>query len=170
MKKIMIVSLILILVAAGMTLAGEGVKMQITSTAFLHNKSIPKKYTCEGDDINPPLKIQGAPQGAQSLALIVDDPDAPGGMWVHWVVFNIKPAETIAEASVPGTQGSNDFRQENYGGPCPPSGTHRYYFKIYALDSILDLKAGASKADLEKAMQGHILDESELIGLYKKVH
>ncbi len=142
--------------------------MKITSPEFEHNGFIPKKFTCQGEDINPPLNFQDIPPATKSLVLIVDDPDAVGGMWVHWVVFDIPPTAKIDEDSIPGKQGINDFRRRDYGGPCPPSGTHRYFFKLYALDKELNLKEGASKKELEKAMQGHILDKAELIGLYKK--
>ena len=147
---------------------GGGAKMKISSPAFEPNQMIPKKYTCEGNDVSPPLTIDGIPDGAKSLALIVDDPDAPMGTWVHWVVFDIPVTNNIAEDIIPGKQGINDFGKKDYGGPCPPSGTHRYFHKIYALDTILNLKEGITKKALEKAMQGHILDKAELIGLYKK--
>ena len=143
--------------------------MKLTSPAFEHNQMIPKKFTCQGNDVNPELNIAGIPAEAKSLVLIVDDPDAPIGTWVHWVVFNIPSATTkIKENSIPGMQGYNDFGRNNYGGPCPPSGTHRYFFKLYALDTELDLKEGIKKQELEKAMEGHILVKTELIGLYKK--
>ncbi len=150
------------------TIRGEEAEMKLTSREFRHNQSIPKKFTCQGDDVNPSLTIENIPQGTKSLALIVDDPDAPMGTWVHWVVFNIAVTSEIEENSIPGTQGTNDFRRLNYGGPCPPSGTHRYFFKIYALDTVLNLAQGAAKEKLEAAMQGHILDQAELIGLYKQ--
>ncbi|MBF0569909.1 MAG: YbhB/YbcL family Raf kinase inhibitor-like protein [Candidatus Omnitrophica bacterium] len=143
--------------------------MTLTSPDFQHNSSIPPKFTCQGVGLSPNLVITGAPQGAKSLALIVDDPDAPNGMWVHWVVFNIDPRTTsIAQGTVPGVQGWNDFGRVDWGGPCPPRGTHRYFFKIYALDIQLPLKPGAKKSDVEQAMQGHVLDKAELIGGYKK--
>jgi Raf kinase inhibitor-like YbhB/YbcL family protein len=151
-----------------------GIKMadlQIRSTAFVTNGYIPARYTCDGTDINPPLEIADVPAGTKSLALIVDDPDAPVGMWVHWVVWNIDPAtREIAEDSVPSGagQGKNDWKRNNYGGPCPPSGVHRYFFKLYALDVKLNLGSGATKTELEKAMHGHILANAELIGLYKR--
>jgi len=129
---------------------------------------IPSLYTCEGDDINVPLKIEGVPKQAESLVLIVDDPDAPKGTWVHWVVFNIPVTNYIEEDSVPGEQGLNDFGKHDYGGPCPPSGTHRYFFKIYALDTILDLGSDAIKEDVDMAMEGHVIASGELIGLYGK--
>ena len=147
--------------------AQEGA-MKISSKAFEHNQPIPAKYTCQGEDINPPLLIENIPNNAQSLALIVDDPDAPGGMWVHWVVFNIPISNEIAENSVPGTQGSNDFSRLAYGGPCPPSGVHRYFFKVYALDIKLSLNQGASKSELERTMAEHIIQKAELIGTYIK--
>ena len=146
----------------------EGGTMKITSTAFAHNTMIPKKYTCQGSDINPPLEISRIPEAAKSLVLIVDDPDAPGATWVHWVVYNIPVSERIAENSVPGEQGENDFGKRKYGGPCPPGGTHRYFFKIYALDTTLASRGNMTKKDLEYAMKPHILAEAELIGLYKK--
>ncbi len=142
--------------------------MKLTSPAFNHNESIPKKYTCQGEDINPPLNIDGVPDGTKSLALIIDDPDAPMKTWVHWVVFNIPVQNKIDENSIPGKQGYNDFRKKGYGGPCPPSGTHRYFHKLYALDTVLNLNEGITKKELELAMQGHILAKTELIGLYKK--
>jgi Raf kinase inhibitor-like YbhB/YbcL family protein len=145
--------------------------LKITSTAFSHNGMIPAKYTCDGADMVPPLTIESVPENAKALALIVDDPDAPRDMWVHWVVWNIDPkTEEIAEGSVPhgAQQGMNDFRKLAYGGPCPPSGIHRYFFKLYALDTLLNLGKGATKADLEKSMKGRILAQAELIGQYRR--
>ena len=145
-----------------------GVIMKITSPAFGHNQLIPKKYTCQGEDSNPLLKISDIPEGTETLALIVDDPDAPGKTWVHWVLYNIEPANQIEEDSVPGQQGLNDFGRLDYGGPCPPSGTHRYFFKLYALDIELVVSEGLRKRDIEEAMSNHILAKAELMGLYKK--
>ena len=145
-----------------------GTVMKLTSPAFQHNQMIPKKYTCQGQDVNPQLAIENIPEGTKSLVLIVDDPDAPMGTWVHWVVYNIPVQNAIAEASVPGSQGSNDFGKVDYGGPCPPSGTHRYFHKIYALDTKFQFAKIPSKRDVEAAMKGHILGQAELIGLYKK--
>lgn len=142
--------------------------MKLTSSAFAHNAPIPTKYTCQGEDINPPLSISDIPEGAISLALIVDDPDAPMGIWDHWLIWNIKPANQIEEDSSPGIQGQNSWGRNDYGGPCPPSGTHRYFFQLYALDLNLDLHNGATKTELENAIQGHIIEQAELIGLYKK--
>jgi Raf kinase inhibitor-like YbhB/YbcL family protein len=140
--------------------------LSVSSPAFEHNALIPAKYTCDGDDVSPPLTVQGAPDETRSLVLVVDDPDAPMGTWDHWVVWNIPPTRSIAEDTVPGTEGSNTYRRHSYGGPCPPSGTHRYFFKVYALDTMLNLSSNATKRDLEKAMQGHVLAKGELIGLY----
>jgi Raf kinase inhibitor-like YbhB/YbcL family protein len=142
--------------------------MKITSPEFENNKFIPSKFTCEGRDINPALELVDIPSQAQELALIIDDPDAPMGTFNHWVVYNIPIGSRIAEDSVPGTQGSNTANERSYHGPCPPSGTHRYFFKLYALDKKLGLKEGLSKGALEKAMQGYIIDKAELVGLYKR--
>ncbi len=145
--------------------------LSIASPAFAPNGTIPSKHTCDGRNVSPPLTIGNVPKEAKSLALIVDDPDAPRGTWVHWVVWNIPPgAGEFRENSVPpgAIQGTNDFRNRNYGGPCPPSGTHRYFFKLYALDGVPSLPPSASKADLERAMQGHILAQAELVGLYRR--
>lgn len=145
--------------------------LNISSPVFQHNGRIPTKYTCDGIDVNPPLAIANSAPGAKSLALIVDDPDAPAGIWVHWVVWNMAPdTKELKEHSVPSgaSQGMTDFGKQTYGGPCPPSGTHRYFFKLYALDTTLALKSSATKADLERAMKGHILVQAELVGLYTR--
>lgn len=142
--------------------------MKLTSKEFVHNESIPKKFTCQGDDISPELTIEEIPDGAQSLALIVEDPDAPGKTFDHWVAYDIPVDGKIPEGATPGTQGFNDFGNTGYGGPCPPSGTHRYFFKVFALDEHLGLSAGLGKNDLQSAMKNHILGEAELVGLYAK--
>jgi len=142
--------------------------LQISSGAFQHNELIPPQFTCDGRNINPPLDIEDIPQEAKSLVLIMDDPDAPGGMWVHWVVWNIPITHRVEENSVPGIEGMNDSKRNHYGGPCPPSGTHRYFFKVYALDSVLDLPINTNKTSLEQAMLPHILGFGEIIGLYKR--
>lgn len=142
--------------------------MKLTSPEFANNGFIPQKFTCEGEDINPPLVMESIPALTRRLALIIDDPDAPVGTFIHWVVYNIPVISRIEENSIPGKQGINDFRRRNYGGPCPPSGTHRYFFKVYALDERLELAEGINKAGLEKAMEGHLLAKTELIGLYRK--
>lgn len=150
--------------------------MELKSSAFNDGDMIPDKYTCDGTDISPPLEWESLPENTQSLALISDDPDAPVGTWVHWVYYDIPPdTEGLPENITPqenpdigGKQGMNDFRRIGYGGPCPPGGTHRYYFKIYALDTILNLPAGADKRQLLKAIEGHIIDQAQLMGKYKR--
>jgi hypothetical protein len=150
--------------------------LKLTSTAFKEGESIPRQYTCDGVNISPPLEWNGGPKTAKTIAIIADDPDAPAGTWVHWVLYNL-PADNIGVVeNVPATenlkaggfQGTNDFGKIGYGGPCPPSGTHRYFFKIYVLDSELALKAGATKDELLKAMEGHVLAQSQLMGTYKR--
>jgi len=143
-------------------------ELTVTSPAFESNKLIPSKYTCDGDDVNPTLNIKGIPEETKSLVLIIDDPDAPMGTWDHWIVWNIPPTNKIEENSIPGSEGLNDFRKHSYGGPCPPSGTHRYFFKIYALDTKLNLDPNSRKKDVEKAMKDHILAKGELVGLYRR--
>ncbi len=144
-------------------------ELTVKSPAFENNKLIPAKYTCDGDEVNPPLTIEGIPQGTQMLALIIDDPDAPRGTFDHWIVWGIPPTSKIEENSVPGIEGLNSAGQRSYMGMCPPSGTHRYFFKVYALDAKLVLSPSSTrKKDLEKAMQSHILAKGELIGLYKR--
>ncbi len=149
----------------------------ISSTGFQSGAEIPRKFTCDGADVSPELFWVNPPSGTQSFALIADDPDAPVGTWTHWVLFDL-PAQTaslpegipkVDEVPGGGRQGRNDFRKIGYGGPCPPPGKpHRYFFKLYALDRILNLKAGASKQELEQAMQGHILGKAELMGTYRR--
>jgi Raf kinase inhibitor-like YbhB/YbcL family protein len=143
--------------------------LMVKSPVFENNKPIPKKYSCDGEEVNPPLTVDGIPKPTKTLALIVDDPDAPRGTFDHWVMWNIAPARAIGENTVPGTQGVNSAGQHAYVGMCPPSGTHRYFFKIYALDTELSLKESANKKELEKAMQGHVLAKGELIGLYRRL-
>jgi len=143
--------------------------ISVTTPAFQAGGDIPAKFTCNGANANPELKINGVPNEAKSLVLIVDDPDAPRGLFTHWIVWNIDPKATdIGENSAPagGIQGTNDFGKRNYGGPCPPSGTHRYFFKIYALDTKLDLKPSARRAELDTAMRGHTLAQGELMARY----
>jgi hypothetical protein len=140
--------------------------MELSSPAFENADLIPKKYTCNGEDVSPPLAIEDIPANTRSLTLIVDDPDAPSGTFVHWVVYDIAPTPNIGEGSVPGIQGMNSFKKTAYGGPCPPSGTHRYFFKLYALDDKLGLGEGESKQEVVKAMEGHIIGSAELVGRY----
>ena len=140
----------------------------VKSPAFEHQRTIPSKYTCDGNNINPPLTIEEIPESTKSLVLIVDDPDAPMGTWDHWVVWNIPPTDEIRENSVPGTQGLNSARRNSYSGPCPPSGTHRYFFKVYALDTQLSLSSNARKKEVENAMRSHILAHGDLVGFYSR--
>jgi len=145
--------------------------MKLISSAFKQGENIPSQYTCDGANVNPPLQISDLPANTQSLALIMDDPDAPIGTFIHWLVWNIDPQTTeIKENSVPSgaTQGTTSFGHTGYGGPCPPSGSHHYFFKLYALDTMLDLTPNAGKDNLEQAMQNHILGHTELSGLYKR--
>ena len=148
----------------------------ITSSAFSEGQSIPTRYTCDGPDVSPDLAWSGVPEEAASLALICDDPDAPMGTWVHWVLFNLPPDISELHAKIPSEKtlknnarhGINDFGKFGYGGPCPPGGTHRYFFKLYALDTVINLESGITKAQLLEAMEGHILDEGQLMGKYKR--
>ena len=144
--------------------------MKIESPAFKSNEFIPDKYTCVGENINPPLKFSEIPAGAISLALLVTDPDASIGTWVHWMVWNIDPKlNEIGEDSIPpGIEGGTSFGKSGYGGPCPPSGIHHYIFKLYALDTSLSLPEAANRSDFDAAINGHILDTSELVGLYQR--
>lgn len=150
--------------------------MHIASAAFKDGEEIPEKYTCDGEDVSPPLEWTAVPEQTKTLAIICDDPDAPMGTWVHWVVFNI-PGNTAQlsegvpperELDVGAIQGMNDFKKIGYGGPCPPSGIHRYFFKIYALDAELDLPAGAAKDHVMISMEGHVLEEAHLMGTYRR--
>lgn len=156
--------------------AGAGVRISVTSPEFKDGRSIPQRYTCDGANVSPPLNWTGVPEGATSLALVADDPDAPGKTWVHWVVFNIPadagklpqnlpPQPTLANGA---RHGVSDFGKLGYGGPCPPSGAHRYFFKLYALDASLDLESGATKGQLLEAMKGHVLAQGQLIGTYRR--
>jgi Raf kinase inhibitor-like YbhB/YbcL family protein len=150
--------------------------LELRSSAFSEGSRIPSKYTCDGKDASPPLSWTGIPAGGKSLALTCDDPDAPAGLWVHWVVFDLPPSATglpegvaaTPEISGGGRQGKNDFRKIGYGGPCPPSGTHRYVFTLYAVDSTLGLPAGATRQDLLAAIKNHTLGEATLTGTYSR--
>ena len=150
---------------------------ELSSSAFQAGATIPKKFTCDGPDVSPALSWTAPPAGTRSFALIMDDPDAPVGIWVHWVLYDLLPETRELPEGVPkqeqlpsgARQGRNDFRRVGYGGPCPPAGpAHRYFFKLYALDAMLNLKAGTTKADVESAMKGHLLAHAELIGRYKR--
>lgn len=141
----------------------------IGSTAFAPKESIPARHTCEGENISPSLTIENIPSGTRSLVLIIDDPDSPGGTFDHWLIWNIRPMEMIVENSVPGVEGKNSFGKKKYMGPCPPPRSmHRYFFKVYALDKILDIPEGSGKNILEKAMIGHILAQGHIIGTYRR--
>ena len=161
---------------AGTASFHEGVIVWLPSPVFAAGQPIPARFTCDGEDISPALEWSGVPASAKSLALICDDPDAPAGTWVHWVVYNLPADDMGLIENTPATdkltggglQGKNDFGKIGYGGPCPPSGTHRYFFKLYTLDTELDLKPGATKSDLLKAMEGHIVAQGELMGTYSR--
>ena len=170
MRKPVIAGVSAILLAAIAAFAAGGARMNITSSAFQQAASIPSEFTCDGANTNPPLQISDVPSGAKSLVLIVDDPDAPSGLFTHWIVWNISPQTvTVAEGSTPkGVQGTNGFGKSRYGGPCPPSGTHRYYFKILALDRELDLPIGAQRSQLDAAIKGHVIAQGELMGRYSR--
>ena len=144
--------------------------MKLSSSAFEDDEAIPSEYTCDGADVSPPLTFSDVPENTKSFVLIVDDPDAPMGTWVHWLIWNIPANKTVFSKgeNITFSQGRNDFGKLDYGGPCPPSGTHRYFFKLYALDTTLELNEGATKKQLESAMAGHILEEAQLMGTYKR--
>jgi Raf kinase inhibitor-like YbhB/YbcL family protein len=151
-------------------------ELEVTSPAFLNGEKIPAKYTCDDQNVSPPFQWKGLPEGVQSIALIAEDPDAPGKTWVHWVLYNLPPTISDVPENIPplkqlpacGWHGTNDFGSMGYSGPCPPSGSHRYHFKLYALDTILNLEPGASKAQVLKAAQGHILAEAQVTGVYQR--
>jgi len=151
-------------------------ELRLTSTAFKEGEAIPRGYTCDGANVSPPLEWTGVPKSAKTIAIIADDPDAPGGTWVHWVLYNLSAEGLGLIENTPqtetlqggGVQGKNDFSKIGYGGPCPPSGTHRYFFKFYALDSELALQPGATRAEVEKAMEGHIVGQAQLMGTYRR--
>lgn len=180
MNKTAIILILIVLIAAGFYfLKKESIKtnMQITSSAFQNNERIPAKFTCDGVDTSPQLSISDVPENAKSLAIVMDDPDAPGGIWVHWMIWNINSAtKEIPEGGKIGMEGITSFGRVGYGGPCPPfnpdrsvgAGTHRYFFKLYALDTMLDLPTSAKAEDLDRAMVGHILDNAQIIGLYSR--
>lgn len=161
--------------AEELAVAGEGA-LALTSTAFEDGKEIPAQHTCDDQDISPPLEWEGAPSGTASFALIMDDPDAPIGTWVHWVVYDLAGDQQSLAVGVPddpeladgGVQGTNSWSDTGYGGPCPPSGTHRYFFKLYALDVVLDAGPGLTKKELLREMEGHIVAQTQLVGTYAR--
>lgn len=146
----------------------ETKELKISSPAFNNEGEIPSKYTCDGEGINPALHIENIPEGAKTLALIVEDPDAPNGVFDHWIVWNIDPVTTIEEHSNPGTSGDNSAGKSGYHPPCPPSGSHRYYFYVFALNAQIDLLAGAGKKELQAAMEGHIMAKGTFMGRYER--
>jgi len=170
MRNAILAAASVILAASIASFAAGGAKMKVTSSAFQGGANIPSKFSCDGANSSPPLQISDVPSEAKSLVLIVDDLDAPSGLFTHWAVWNISPqTSTIAEGSVPkGVQGTNDFGKSGYDGPCPPSGTHRYYFKIFALDRELDLPLGAKRGQLDAAIKAHVIVQGELMGRYAR--
>jgi Raf kinase inhibitor-like YbhB/YbcL family protein len=169
-RKAIIAGASAILLVAFASFAAGGAKMKITSSAFQQGGNMPSKFSCDGANTSPSLQISDVPTEAKSLVLIVDDPDAPSGLFTHWAVWNISPQNTtIGEGTTPkGVQGTNDFGKSGYGGPCPPSGTHRYYFKVFALDRELDLPVGAKRSHLDSAIKGHVIAQGELMGRYSR--
>ena len=166
-----------LMVLFSLVLENSASAFELVSSAFKNGEYIPGEYSCKGKDISPPLEWTGMPEGTRSFALICDDPDAPVGTWIHWVIFNLPAEKTGLEENLSGQnrlsdgalQGKNSWGKLGYGGPCPPPGKpHRYFFKLYALDTMLDLKSGATKQELLKAMEGHVLAEAELMGLFKR--
>ncbi len=171
-------TLMMVCVASAIAEGDAPMSLKLQSSAFAHHGEIPAKYTCERDDVSPPLDWSGAPAGTKSFVLIVDDPDAPDPKapkmtWVHWVLYNIPVdatglAEAVTKLPAGTRDGLNDWKRTGYGGPCPPVGRHRYFHKLYALDAVLPDLGRATKADVEKAMQGHVLAHAELVGTYQK--
>ncbi|VUZ84536.1 putative kinase inhibitor protein [Candidatus Methylomirabilis lanthanidiphila] len=167
---------LMVMGCAALLIGAGGTTMELKSQVFQSGAMIPSNYTCDGQDVSPPLSWSDPPVGTISFALISDDPDAPMGTWVHWVIWNIPASTRVLEENFPKTaslpngtkQGTTDFHRVGYGGPCPPSGTHRYFFKLYALDTTLNLPSSTTKKDLEQAMQGHILGQTELMGTYRR--
>jgi Raf kinase inhibitor-like YbhB/YbcL family protein len=171
MQKATFITAFIVISAAIASLSAGVTKMKITSSAFQEGGTIPSKFTCDGADTSPPLHVGQVPATAKSLVLIVDDPDAPVGLFTHWIAWNIDPKTgEIPERSAPAkaVQGRNDFGKSGYGGPCPPGGTHRYFFRIYALDRELDLSAGSKRRQLDDAMRGHIIGEGQLMARYSR--
>jgi Raf kinase inhibitor-like YbhB/YbcL family protein len=170
MRKPIISGVVVILLAVIASFAAAGARMKITSSAFQEGGNIPSKFTCDGSDTSPPLQITGVPSEAKSLVLIADDPDAPSGLFTHWLVWNIPPqTSSIAEGSAPkGVHGTNDFGKPGYKGPCPPPGTHRYSFKVFALDRELDLRSGAKRRQVDAAMKDHVIAQGVLVGRYAR--
>ncbi|MBJ6799820.1 YbhB/YbcL family Raf kinase inhibitor-like protein [Geomonas propionica] len=168
LRKSFLLALVLTLFGATSMQAKES-QLKLVSSAFKQAGQIPSLYSCDGSDTSPPLAIDGIPKDAKSLALVMDDPDAPGGTWVHWVLWNIAPSTSqITQGTVPrgAQQGVNSWRRKSYGGPCPPSGQHRYYFRLYALSERLNLPSNSTRKELDLAMRGKVLAQAELLGVY----
>lgn len=176
LKKLIITTMAFLLMEIGVYAENLKNTIKITSPVFEYGEYIPSAYTCMGKDMSPPINWQGVPRNAKSLVLICDDPDAPMGTWVHWVIYNIPPDSKGLPEGIPGLerlkdgtlQGINDFRKIGYGGPCPPGGVHRYYFKIYAIDTMLNIDPGATKKRIMKLIEGHIISKGELMGRFKR--
>ena len=177
MPRAMAITIMSVALLFILTIGGELMALELKSSAFRNNEFIPKQHSCQGPDVSPELSWDGVPAGTKSIALICDDPDAPFGTWVHWVIYDIPAQKSslpeavaldpVLDAGI--KQGKNDFGAIGYGGPCPPSGKpHRYFFKLYCLDVFLNLQPGIKKRDLVKAMAGHVIAETQLIGLYKR--
>jgi Raf kinase inhibitor-like YbhB/YbcL family protein len=167
---LLIISALVLVVPHHALAAEKKTMLAISSPTFKHNESIPKKYTCDGENISPPLKIKNIPMNAKSLALILDDPDAPGGTFTHWIAWHISPKKTQISEGEKGkiSEGLNGLGQKGYFGPCPPSGTHHYHFKLYALDSDVDISEKSKKKDLLIAMKSHTIQSATLIGTYSR--
>lgn len=178
MKRIKVVVVIFLVIFSLESFGKEGkiMELKISSPAFKHNEFIPSKYTCDGENVSPEIRIEGIPTNAKSLVLINDDPDAPMGTWDHWILYDIPPTTTVIPEGIKPERefsngmkhGLNSWGKVGYGGPCPPSGVHRYFFKVYALDVVLNLPSGVTKSKLLKAMEGHIIAQGELIGKYSR--
>jgi Raf kinase inhibitor-like YbhB/YbcL family protein len=174
MNRSVYIALGIILLAAGAFAKGGNVGFELKSSAFDNGGHIPEDFTCDGTGQSPPLEWEGAPPGTKAFALIADDPDAPGGTWTHWLLFNVPGSATALQAAVSSDrdlkdgskQGKNDFQNIGYGGPCPPGGTHRYYFRLFALNDQLSLKSGASRPQLETALKGHVIGQAQVMGTY----
>ena len=175
MRNRSIISIVLLFAVSIVLMCADSYALELKSSAFESNGNIPQKYTCKGEDISPALSWDGVPDGTKSFVLIMDDPDAPMGTWIHWVIYNIPGSVKFLKEKIPGKltiyngamQGINSFRWAGYGGPCPPAGPeHRYIFQLYALDASLEIKPGASKGDVTRAMQGHVLGQATLIGVF----
>ncbi|MFP4473079.1 MAG: YbhB/YbcL family Raf kinase inhibitor-like protein [Candidatus Omnitrophota bacterium] len=168
MKRNAGILVMMVMVGILLVWSGEALALSVRSPEFGEGEMIPVEFTCQGPDVNPPLKISDIPDGTESLAMVVEDPDAPTGTWIHWIVFDVPIMGEIPRDSRPGREGKNDFGRMDFGGPCPPSGEHRYIFRVYALDTILGLPEGIGKDQLMDALEGHVIEQAELTGIYRK--